>query len=121
MMAGVDIDNKQHESSGTYLRQPAEHSKKCRLDTEMMAKNLKTASQNIIVSNTLSKYKRCNISYSSHNSTINCQPFRLWEQFKHFCGNVDKVKHADDIEALYPDLPADFPKWIAMWIMDKFV
>jgi len=31
------------------------------------------------------------------------------------------VKHPDDVEALYPDLPADFPDWIAMWIMDKFV
>jgi hypothetical protein len=46
-------------------------------------------------------------------------PHRLWEQFKQFCCDIDKVKHPDDVETLYPGLPADFPEWIAMWIMDK--
>jgi hypothetical protein len=32
---------------------------------------------------------------------------------------IDKVKSADDVEGLYPDLPAEFPTWIALWIMDK--
>jgi len=64
MLATVDIDNKQEESSGTYLRPQAVASKKHKLDAEMMSKNLKMASQNVIVGNTLSEYKRCYISYS---------------------------------------------------------
>lgn len=121
MIAAADVDNKQDESSGTYLRQQAQPSKKRRLDTDMMSKNLKTASQNIVMGNTLSEYKRCGISSSFRNSTINCLMSRLWEQFKHFCCDIGKVKHPDDVEALFPDLPAGFPEWIAMWIMDKFV
>ncbi|KAG1871446.1 hypothetical protein F4604DRAFT_1926179 [Suillus subluteus] len=100
LMAAVDIEHKQQESSGTYLREQAEPSKKRRLDVDGMSKNLKTASQHVVVSNTLSEYRR------------------LWEQFKQFCCDIDKVKHPDDVEALYPGLPADFPEWIAMWIMD---
>jgi hypothetical protein len=46
---------------------------------------------------------------------------RLWEQFKQFCCDINKVQHPDNVEVLYPDLPADFPEWIAMWIMDKCV
>jgi hypothetical protein len=68
MTAAVDIDDKQQQSHGTYLRQPAESSKRRRLDcldtadtadSNVMSKNLKTASQNIVVSNTLSEYRRC--------------------------------------------------------------
>ncbi|KAG1873454.1 hypothetical protein C8R48DRAFT_455825 [Suillus tomentosus] len=101
LMAAVDIEHKQQESSGMYLREQAEPSKKRRLDVDGLSKNLKTASQNIVVSNTLSEYRR------------------LWEQFKQFCCDIDKVQCPDNVEALYPGLPADFPEWIAMWIMDK--
>lgn len=31
------------------------------------------------------------------------------------------MKHPNDIDDLYHrDLPADFPEWIAMWIMDRY-
>jgi hypothetical protein len=58
LLAAVDIEHKQQESSGTYLREQAEPSKKRRLDVDGMSKNLKTASQNVVVSNTLSEYRR---------------------------------------------------------------
>lgn len=118
LMAAMDIEHKQQESSSTYLCEQAEPSKKRRLDVDGMSKNLKTASQHIVVSNTLSEYRRYDTpSYAMQSSDRS--PHRLWEQFKQFCGDIDKVKHPDDVEALYPGLLADFPKWIAMWIMDR--
>lgn len=87
-----------------------------------MSKNLKTASQDIVVSNTLSEYRRCAACF--HRAELisyNCLSSRLWEQFKQFCCDIDRVKHPNDIDDLYyPDLPADFPEWIAMWIMDRY-
>jgi hypothetical protein len=46
-------------------------------------------------------------------------PHRYWNQFKDFCTAIEKVKSAQDVDGLWPDLPADFPTWIALWIMDK--
>ncbi|KAG1798742.1 hypothetical protein EV424DRAFT_1546222 [Suillus variegatus] len=40
-------------------------------------------------------------------------------QFKEFCVTIDKVQVASEIDKLFPDLPAEFPMWIALWIMDK--
>jgi hypothetical protein len=58
LIAAADIDNKQQKSSGTYLREQAQPLKKRKLDAEDMSKNLKTVSQNVVVSNTLSEYRR---------------------------------------------------------------
>jgi len=45
---------------------------------------------------------------------------RHWTNFTEFCANkLQEVKNAEDVEKLMPDLPADFPDWIALWIMDK--
>lgn len=44
---------------------------------------------------------------------------RYWNQFKEFCVTIDKVQVASEIDKLFPDLPAEFPMWIALWIMDK--
>jgi len=78
MMAAADIDEKQQRSSGTYLRQPSESSKRRQLnsDTDIMSKNLKTASQNIVVSNTLSEYRRCaaQCHHAHAELTILCHP-----------------------------------------------
>jgi hypothetical protein len=52
-------------------------------------------------------------------ANLKYQLSRLWEQFKQFCCDIDRVKHPHDIDNLCLDLPADFPEWIAMWIMDK--
>ncbi|KAG2039818.1 hypothetical protein BDR03DRAFT_1008496 [Suillus americanus] len=44
---------------------------------------------------------------------------RYWSQFKDFCTAIDKVQSASDVDSLFPNLPAEFPTWIALWIMDK--
>ncbi|KAG1896036.1 uncharacterized protein F5891DRAFT_1193474 [Suillus fuscotomentosus] len=121
LMAAVDIEHKQQESSGMYLCKQAEPSKKRRLDVDGMSKNLKTASQNIVVSNTLSEYRRHGTPSTQGKALTDdhTNSHRLWEQFKQFCCDIDKVQCPDNIEALYPGLPADFPEWIAMWIIDK--
>jgi hypothetical protein len=31
----------------------------------------------------------------------------------------DGVAEPGDVEKLIPNLPAEFPDWIALWIMDK--
>jgi hypothetical protein len=32
---------------------------------------------------------------------------------------ANKVTEPEDIEKLMPNLPDDFPDWIALWLMDK--
>jgi len=32
---------------------------------------------------------------------------------------LGKVSEPEEVEELMPNLPADFPDWIALWIMDK--
>jgi hypothetical protein len=66
---------------------------------------------------------KTSLQHPSHGTSTmrssDMSPHRLLEQFKQVCCDIDKVKHPDDVETLYPGLPADFPEWIAMWIMDK--
>ncbi|KAG1796720.1 uncharacterized protein HD556DRAFT_1441405 [Suillus plorans] len=68
---------------------------------DQLSASLETASAGVIVDTTLSDYQR------------------YWNQFKDFCVTINKVVLADDVDGLYPNLPADFPMWIALWIMDK--
>ena len=45
---------------------------------------------------------------------------RLWDSFVKFCCvHIDGIETVADIEALVPKLPAQFPNWIAYWIMDQ--
>lgn len=48
-----------------------------------------------------------------------CDLSRYWNQFKEFCVTIDKAQVASEIDNLFPNLPAEFPTWIALWIMDK--
>ncbi|KAG1864324.1 hypothetical protein F4604DRAFT_1928760 [Suillus subluteus] len=59
------------------------------------------ALEHVIVSSTLSNYER------------------LWQQFKQFCMDISKVKTIDEAEHLPSNIPAKYPKCIALWIMDK--
>jgi hypothetical protein len=45
--------------------------------------------------------------------------YRYWNQFKEFCVTIDKAQVASEIDELFPNLPAEFPMWIALWIMEK--
>ncbi|KAG2103017.1 hypothetical protein BD769DRAFT_1676464 [Suillus cothurnatus] len=63
--------------------------------------NLKKALEHVIVSSTLSNYER------------------LWQQFKQFCVDIGKVKTTDEAEHLPSNISAEYPKCIALWIMDK--
>ncbi|KIK43084.1 hypothetical protein CY34DRAFT_82358 [Suillus luteus UH-Slu-Lm8-n1] len=71
------------------------------MDHVQLSSSLETASAGVVVDTTLSDYQR------------------YWNQFKDFCAAIEKVKSAQDVDGLWPDLPADFPTWIALWIMDK--
>ncbi|KZP02068.1 hypothetical protein FIBSPDRAFT_906191, partial [Athelia psychrophila] len=44
----------------------------------------------------------------------------LWDNFVDFlCLYIDGIETAADVEALVPKVPAEFPNWIAYWIMDR--
>ena len=45
----------------------------------------------------------------------------LWKQFKLFCVEIGYVQSAEDIEELCPNVPVEFPQYIALWIMNKYV
>lgn len=47
---------------------------------------------------------------------------RHWKSFVDFCiANINEITSPEDIEALVPNLPEEFPNWVAYWIMDRFV
>ncbi|KAG1884891.1 hypothetical protein F4604DRAFT_1918555 [Suillus subluteus] len=58
--------------------------------------NLKKALEHVIVSSTLSNYER------------------LWQQFKQFCMDIGEVKTTDEAEHLLLNIPAEYPKCIAL-------
>jgi hypothetical protein len=54
--------------------------------------------------------KLINIMANTNTNVIACGQFSCL---------LGKVKRAEDVELLMPKLPADFPDWTALWIMDK--
>lgn len=61
LLSGIDLDNhiERSEAAGTYyLRAPNSTIKKQKLDLETVKKNLKKASENVVVDNTLNEYRR---------------------------------------------------------------
>jgi hypothetical protein len=44
---------------------------------------------------------------------------RLWEQFKQFCVEIGKAKTADEAEHQPSSISGDYPKQVALWIMDR--
>lgn len=84
--------------------------------------NLKRASEHVIVSSTLSNYERsCIRNYEAAQPWLIKCIYRLWQQFKQFCMEIGKAKAIDEAEHLPSNISADYPKWIALWIMDKCV
>ncbi|KAG1887195.1 hypothetical protein F4604DRAFT_1675206 [Suillus subluteus] len=71
------------------------------VDHGQLSSSLETASAGVVVDTTLSDYQQ------------------YWNQFKDFCAAIDKVQSASDVDSLLPNLPAEFPTWIALWIMDN--
>ncbi|KAL6305560.1 hypothetical protein BKA93DRAFT_749085 [Sparassis latifolia] len=72
-----------------------------KIDLELLADNLKKASEHIIVTSTRAEYSR------------------LWIRFKAFCTRVGYVDTEEEIKSFTKDVPADFPQWICVWIMEK--
>ncbi|KAG1876345.1 hypothetical protein F4604DRAFT_1924631 [Suillus subluteus] len=79
--------------------------------------SLETASAGVVVDTTLSDYQQYT-QFSLREPAVDML-HRYWHQFKDFCTAIEKVKSANDVDGLWPDLLADFPTWIALWIMDK--
>ncbi|KAI9574105.1 hypothetical protein HD554DRAFT_2034304 [Boletus coccyginus] len=63
--------------------------------------NLKDASKGVVVDTTLSDYAN------------------YWNQFKDFTVTTGRVKSPGEIDALFLNIPVEFPTWIALWIMHK--
>ncbi|EPQ56080.1 hypothetical protein GLOTRDRAFT_128038 [Gloeophyllum trabeum ATCC 11539] len=101
--SGVDIDKCQ-ESNPSYLRTPPA-SQKLQAPSpsshKELSQNLKKASEQIIVTNTRKEYNR------------------LWASFTQFCAAIGYAATASAVDAMFPNLPAAFPEWIAVWIMDR--
>ncbi|KAG6378987.1 hypothetical protein JVT61DRAFT_13277 [Boletus reticuloceps] len=68
---------------------------------DQLATNLKDASKGVVVDTTLSDYAN------------------YWNQFKEFAVTIGRAKSPSEVDALFPNIPADFPTWIALWIMHK--
>ncbi|OBZ71137.1 hypothetical protein A0H81_08475 [Grifola frondosa] len=100
MAMSSDFDDRLAVNSH-YVRPPSETDKKPKIDQSELAKNLKKASEHVVVEDTLNEYRR------------------LWKQFTEFCAHIGYVKTSEAVEKLWPNLPADFPMWIAIWVMHK--
>ncbi|TFY50614.1 hypothetical protein EVJ58_g10970, partial [Rhodofomes roseus] len=75
--------------------------KKQRLDSSIMKKHLKKASEQVVVENTLQEYRR------------------YWDQFTAFCAQMGFINGAEEFETFNDGIPEDFPTWMAVWIMSK--
>ncbi|KAG1747415.1 hypothetical protein EDB19DRAFT_1905565 [Suillus lakei] len=75
--------------------------KKPKHSNNQLASSLQAASEGVVIGTTLSDYQR------------------YWNQFKEFCVTIDKAQVASEIDNLFLNLLAEFPMWIALWIMDK--
>ncbi|KAF7983643.1 hypothetical protein HWV62_20590 [Athelia sp. TMB] len=102
--SALEIDNEEQTGQTYYLPCLSTSTKKQKKDTDdqTMLDSLKKASADVIVTGTQNEYRR------------------LWDSFVKFCCvHIDGIETAADIEALVPKLPAQFPNWIAYWIMDR--
>ncbi|GBE83362.1 hypothetical protein SCP_0504100 [Sparassis crispa] len=102
MEQAMDVDNRL-DADSHYLREPDPVHKKQKLSAskENLVENLKKASAHVIVENTQNEYRR------------------NWTQFTEFCAELGYVEEPKDVDNLYPNIPSDFPTWIAIWIMNK--
>ncbi|KAH9842309.1 uncharacterized protein C8Q71DRAFT_852879 [Rhodofomes roseus] len=104
LVSGIDLDDRMEQSASTgthYLREASSVFKKQKLDQTVMSDNLKKASANVVVDNTLNEYRR------------------LWDQFKSFCAELGFVDDAQVMDKYAQDIPEGLPSWIAVWIMNK--
>ncbi|OBZ74113.1 hypothetical protein A0H81_06467 [Grifola frondosa] len=100
LMSTFDIEDRQSIDLD-YLRAPPESAKQQKVDYARFSENLKKASENVVLIGTHEEYNR------------------LWRQFKEFTARLGYVKQPDDIETYGKNVPAAFPQWISIWIMDK--
>ncbi|KAF8833104.1 hypothetical protein BDN67DRAFT_1017948 [Paxillus ammoniavirescens] len=114
LLNGLEVDDQVEDGN---LREPAESFSKDKVskllrtaatsatNNDQLSINLKNASAGVVVDTTLSDYGR--------------QVPLYWNHFKEFVFSIGKVKSSSDVDLLFPNIPADFPTWIALWIMDK--
>ncbi|KIK83356.1 hypothetical protein PAXRUDRAFT_35484 [Paxillus rubicundulus Ve08.2h10] len=102
---GISIDSMDDNSTTQGQGDGPSKYQKMATETDNLTINLKTTSAGVI-----------------RNTTVGLQEARVWQywlQFKDFTASVGKVKNASDIDNLFLNIPANFPTWIALWIMAK--
>lgn len=108
------------------LREPPMANKRSKYNVERLNQELKTASEGVVVASTKQEYERyvSEFLYITRvpltlDSSLNCTS--LWTQFCCFCVEVGFVVHVEEIEVMAQarNLPDSFPRWIALWIMNK--
>lgn len=130
-MAGLNLDERLRLAAAAgdshYLRPAPTANKRQKYDASKLDDHLKQASENVIVTGTKQEYERyvpSIIAFGLMVMMLNCYPIiRLWQQFCDFCTEVNYVNKPTDIDemAAKRDLPEAFPRWIAVWIMNKYV
>lgn len=120
-MSAMDIEEHKTQSKGHYLHKPTSPNKNTKTDKKQLKENLKKASADIVVGNTQNEYQRYANSTSVVQARADTASGSLWTNFTEFCRCLGFVMRPEDVAKLVPNLPAEFPDWIALWIMDKFV
>jgi hypothetical protein len=94
---------------------------KSRNNTEIFAKSLLNASEQVVTKSTLDAYKRFTSVFFSLVLRVNLA-CRLWKGFKKFCVEVGYA--TDGVFVAIEGggtIPSDVPTWIAVWIMEKYL
>ncbi|KAG2111497.1 uncharacterized protein F5147DRAFT_651178 [Suillus discolor] len=66
-----------------------------------------------------SKYKRTPTAIPVYHDQLSASLETASAGVIDFCVTINKVVLPDDVDGLYPNLSANFPMWIALWIMNK--